>query len=341
MTIDSDPSRSPDDPESRRFAELHALAGILPYHRRDELSALLSDADAATLRHLVETGMGANTLRALASDLAYLERWCLAATTKPLPWPAPLGLVVKFVAHHLYDPVKRETVTEHGMPEAVAASLKQQGALKVAGPHAPGTVKRRLSLWGTMHKWRGLAGPFGDGQIRNALRLAVRAAARPSQRKSQTAVTGDIIAKLLAACGRGNLADLRDAALLLTAFASGGRRRSEIAGLRVEDIVKEPDVLSDPLDPNSIPLPCRSLRLGRTKTTNASDDARSYLVGKPVLAQETWFKESKITHGPIFRTSTNGTTPGHRSTRRRQELPVGNFCDLFRSALRNWLTSIN
>ena len=64
-----------DDPEHARFAELNALAGVLPYHRRDELSALLSDADVATLRHLVESGMGANTLRAIASDLAYLERW--------------------------------------------------------------------------------------------------------------------------------------------------------------------------------------------------------------------------------------------------------------------------
>ena len=66
------------DPEEARFAELNALAGVLPYHRRDELSSLLSDADVATLRHLVETGMGANTLRAIASDLAYLERWALA-----------------------------------------------------------------------------------------------------------------------------------------------------------------------------------------------------------------------------------------------------------------------
>ena len=288
--------------EDRRFAELNALAGILPYHRRDELSSLLSDADVATLRHLVEAGMGANTLRALASDLAYLERWCLAATAAALPWPASPGLVVKFIAHHLYDPVKRETVTEHGMPEAVAASLKQQGALKAVGPHAPETVKRRLSLWGTMHKWRGLAGPFGDGQIRNALRLAVRAAARPRQRKSQTAVTGDVVAKLLATCGRGTLADRRDAALLLVAFASGGRRRSEIAGLRVEDIVKEPDVLSDPANPNSAALPCLSLRLGRTKTTDAADDARSYLVGKPVLALGAWFKDSKIAAGPVFRT---------------------------------------
>ena len=291
----------PGDPESRRFAELHALAGILPYHRRDELSALLCDADVATLRHLVETGMGANTLRALASDLAYLERWCLAATAAPLPWPASASLVVKFIAHHLYDREKRAGDATHGMPAAVAESLKASGALKSEGPHAPATVQRRLSLWGTMHKWRAVAGPFGDGQIRTALRLAVRAAAGPRARKSQRAVTGDIIVKMAAACGGGRLADLRDKALILAAFASGGRRRSEIAGLRVEDIIKEPDVLSDPADPASSLLPCRSLRLGRTKTTDAADDARSYLVGKPAVTLETWLAEAKITQGPVFR----------------------------------------
>ncbi len=83
---------SADDPSLPRFEQLGALAGVLPYHRRDRLSELLTDADAATLRHLAEQGMGANTLRAVASDLAYLERWALAATGAPLPWPAPAAL---------------------------------------------------------------------------------------------------------------------------------------------------------------------------------------------------------------------------------------------------------
>jgi len=120
----------PDDPEHIRFAELNALAGVLPYHRCDELSALLSDADVATLRHLVESGMGANTLRAIASDLAYLERWALAATGSPLPWPAPASLMVKFTAHHLWDAVKKEADPEHGMPDDVAGMLRTIGAPK-------------------------------------------------------------------------------------------------------------------------------------------------------------------------------------------------------------------
>jgi integrase len=274
---------------------------VLPYHRRDALSELLTDADAATLRHLAEQGMGANTLRAIASDLAYLERWALAATGAALPWPASPALAVKFVAHHLWDPVKRESDPEHGMPGEVAASLKRQGALKAEGPHAPGTVKRRLALWSSMHKWRGLDGPFQDGRVRTAIRLAVRAAARPRQRKSERAVTGDVVEKLLMTCWLNRPQDLRDRALILVAFASGGRRRSEVAALRVEDVVVEPDVPADPHDAASPRLPCRRIRLGRTKTTHADEDASAFLIGQPVAALEAWLTHAKITSGPVFR----------------------------------------
>jgi hypothetical protein len=93
--------------------------------------------------------MGENTLRALASDLAYLQAWSIAATGASLPWPAPVALLLKFVAHHLWDP-------EHGMPEIVAQKLRAQGLLRSVGPHAPNTVGRRLATWSTLTKWRGL-----------------------------------------------------------------------------------------------------------------------------------------------------------------------------------------
>jgi len=85
--------------ETRRALQLDALAGILPMERRDRLATILTDDDVATLRHLAKEGMGENSLRALASDLAYLEAWALVATGSALPWPAPEALVLKFVAH--------------------------------------------------------------------------------------------------------------------------------------------------------------------------------------------------------------------------------------------------
>ncbi len=107
------------DALAQRVAELDTIVAVLPMERRDELAELLTDQDVETLRHLVNEGMGANTLRALTSDLAYLQAWSLAATDRSLPWPAPEALLLKFVAHHLWDPEKRITDPDHGMPHEV------------------------------------------------------------------------------------------------------------------------------------------------------------------------------------------------------------------------------
>ena len=167
------------DPETRRALERDTLAAILPRNRRDRLAELFTDEDVATLTQLSREGMGANTLRALASDLAYLETWAWAILSGTLPWPAPEALILRFIAHHLWDPVQRETDPLHGMPEAVASALRANDQLRVDGPHAPSTVRRRLANWSTLHRWRGLTGPFGAPSVRQALRLATRAARRP------------------------------------------------------------------------------------------------------------------------------------------------------------------
>ncbi len=292
---------SPADPVLQRAEELDALDAILPFARRDQLAALLTDEDVATLKHLAKEGMGANTLRALASDLGYLEAWCELATGSPLPWPAPESLLLKFVAHHLWDPVERAEDPSHGMPDDVEIGLRAKGLLRVDGPHAPDTVRRRLTSWSILTRWRGLTGSFRAPSLKTALRLAVRATPRQRRRKSKKAVTGDVLAKLLATCGGERLADVRDRALLLTAFASGGRRRSEIADLRLEDLVDEEPVLADPRNPASPLLPCLTIHLGRTKTTTADDRANVILIGRSVDALKQWLVEAKIDTGPVFR----------------------------------------
>lgn len=289
------------DAKSRRALHLDTLSAILPMDRRDRLAQLLTDDDVATLQHLAREGMGENSLRALASDLAYLEGWAIAATGAPLPWPAAEALVLKFVAHHLWDSAKRESDPRHGMPVKVAGALRREGLLRSNGPHAPSTVKRRLASWGTLHRWKGIEGPFGSPGLRAAVRLAVRASPRPRRRKSKHAVTRDVLDRLAATCSTDRLADTRDLAILLLAFASGGRRRSEVARLRVEQIGDEPAVPLDPRDPTSATLPCVSIDLGRTKTGDADDEGRVFLVGPPVEALREWLQRADIESGPVFR----------------------------------------
>ncbi len=284
-----------------RAEGLDALDAILPFNRREKLAGLLTDEDVATLKHLAKQGLGANTMRALASDLAYLEAWAFACTGTSLPWPAPEALLIKFVAHHLWDRHQQEVDPAHGMPREVALTLKQDGLLRMAGPHAPATVRRRLSSWSTLTQWRGQPGAFDAPGVRAATKLAVRASGRPRSRKSEKAVTADVLSALLKVIGNDRLVDVRDRALLLLAFASGGRRRSEVATLRREDIIDEEPVRSDPADPNSPLLPCLTIRLGRTKTAVADEDERVILIGKPVIALKDWLERAALTSGPLFR----------------------------------------
>ncbi|MBL0373403.1 site-specific integrase [Rhizobium sp. KVB221] len=282
---------------SARAETLDTIAAVLPIDRRDKLAELLTDQDVETLRHLVNEGMGENTLRALTSDLAYLEAWSLAAIGAPLPWPAPEALLLKFVAHHLWDPRRRETDPDHGMPSGIDQTLREDGFLRSFGPHAPDTVRRRLASWSTLTKWRGLEGAFASPALKSAIRLAVRATPRQRRRRSAKAVTGDVLAKLLATCAGDNLRDLRDRAILMVGFASGGRRRSEIAGLRKEQLTIEAPVTVD----GGAPLPSLSIHLGRTKTSGAEHDEVVYLTGRPVDALNAWLAASKIDSGSVFR----------------------------------------
>ncbi|TKV70805.1 integrase [Rhizobium sp. AU243] len=257
----------------------------------------MTDRDVETLRHLVNEGMGHNTLRALTSDLAYLQAWSLASTGDILPWPAPEALLLKFVAHHLWDPERRREDAFHGMPLDVDQSMRDQGFLKTTGPHAPDTVRRRLASWSTLTRWRGLDGSFASPALKSAIRLAVRAVPRQRRRKSAKAVTGDVLAKLLATCGGADLRDIRDRAILTVAFASGGRRRSEVANLRKEQLTNEEPVSAD----DGSPLPCLAIHLGRTKNSGADQDEIVYLNGRPVDALNAWLEAARIDSGSVFR----------------------------------------
>ena len=277
----------------KRTETLDTIAVALPLERRDELT----DQDVETLRHLVSEGMGANTLRALTSDLAYLQAWSLAATGASLPWPAPEALALKFVAHHLWQPEQREVDPHHGMPAAVDQSLRDQQFLRSSGPHAPDTVRRRLATWSTLTKWRGLTGVFSSPALKSAIRLAVGATPRPRKPKSAKPVTGDVLAKLLVTCSADNLRDIRDRAILMVAFASGGRRRSEIAGLRKEQLTMEAPIIVE----SGPPLLSLSIHLGRTKTSGTDSDEVVYLTGRPVDALNAWLSAAKIHSGSVFR----------------------------------------
>lgn len=94
----------------------------------------------------------------------------------------------------------------------------------------------------------------------------------------------------------------------MVAFGSGGRRRSEIAGLRIEQLQPEEPIQID----GAPPLPSLSIHLGRTKTSGADSDEVVYLSGRPVEALNAWLAAAKIDKGSVFRAIDRWGNVSHR-----------------------------
>ena len=95
-----------------------------------------------------------------------------------MPWPVTEALLLKFVAHHLWDPARRESDARHGMPAEVADQLREDGFLRADGPHAPGTVRRRLSAPPTVQSRPALPRPRRPRRSGSAPALPVASAWR-------------------------------------------------------------------------------------------------------------------------------------------------------------------
>ena len=117
--------------------------------------------------------------------------------------------------------------------ELIALGLRRD-----LGCPAPATLDRRIASWSAFHRMRNLVSPFTRPLVSQARQKARRANATPRVPKSPKPVTRDVLEALVATCDASHRG-LRDRAMLMLAFASGGRRRSEVTALNVEDIGRD------------------------------------------------------------------------------------------------------
>ena len=247
-------------------------------------SALSAD-DEAALTDLYRRGTPANTLRAWESDLAYIAAWKQAVFGRPLAWPEDETVALRFILHHAED------LTEATGPARDAAeALVAQGLRRALTPPAPSTLDRRIASWRAFHRMRNLPSPFAAPLVQQARQKARKALARPRTPKSPRPVTREVLTALLASCD-DSLRGIRDRAMLTLAFASGGRRRSEVTGLDLADV-------------DLRPFKTRGLiwlRLLETKTTGKGDAPRLPLKGPAARALVHWVETAELSGGPLFR----------------------------------------
>ena len=277
--------------------DLDALIQKLPIAPSPALPldpAALSAESAARVEAILEDQLTANTKRAYRKAL---ELWCLwyrlrYGQTLPLPVPVPVvqQFVIDFVPHRVGEE------WSHALPATVDAWLVELRAKAKPGAWSIATVLTRLAALGTAHRWQKLDAPTEALEVTRLLESLKRQHALAGVRPVQAdAITAEDLKKMLAVCEE-DLRGLRDRALLAFAFASGGRRRSEVVAARMEDLARQAD--------GSWLYTLRVSKANPTGETRA--DSRKPITGMAATLLEQWLATSGITSGPVWRRVVRG-----------------------------------
>lgn len=250
----------------------------------------LATEAAAAVREILAEAASANTARSYASALRYCVAWYQGRYGQPFALPLPEAVVIQFIVDHLAR--RGETALAWELPVALDAALVNAGLKQRLGPLKLSTVSHRLAVLSKAHQWRRVANPCEQPAVRHLIARARRAAVKRGERPAKkTAITQPELVALLATCD-DTLSGLRDRALLLFAFASGGRRRSEVAAADLSDLRRMGER-------------AYVYHLGHSKTQQAGPRVTS-TPDKPILgpaadALTAWLTAAQLTEGPIFR----------------------------------------
>lgn len=271
----------------------------LPHHpSAPPALSRLTPADEAALEDLFRRGTPENTRRAYEADLAFVTAWKRLSFGSALDWPETPEVALRFILDHSRG---FTSVSEHDPSRQVAEALVEFGLRRSLDCPAPSTLDRRIATWRALHRMRDLPSPFDSPLVKQARAKARKAAARPPAPKSANPVTRDVLKALLDATGPG-LRGLRDRAILLLGWSSGGRRRSEIVSFDVED--------ADLSEFHTRGIVW--LRLLASKTTAKGKTPRLVLKGAAARTVVAWIDAAALTGGPLFRKITAQETLSQR-----------------------------
>lgn len=168
-----------------------------------------------------------NTKRSIDKSVKYILAWCEASGLK-LHDMAVKNNVIAFIIQHVEQ-----------MPKYIEDYLVLNGFKKNFDPWKISTIMTRLYNLSTYFKLWDLKLPIDDKEI---LMLIRRLKQKNKERnKSKNSITREILLDMIATCKDDCVIDLRDKAMLLFAFCSGGRRRSEVSEAMIENLKKFDD----------------------------------------------------------------------------------------------------
>jgi integrase len=263
---------------------------------------VLDSRTLESMRALMQEGSSPNTAAAYGAAIRYWAAWYGLRYRQAFTLPLPTQVVVQFLVDHALHSEQQGLACD--LPPAIDAELVRQKIKGRAGPLSLNTILHRLSVLSKAHQVKGLENPCRSPVVQELLARVRRAYARRNAAPARKdALTRDVLEKLLATCD-DSLRGRRDAALLLFAWSTGGRRRSEVIAVTMENTVRVDD-------------DAYLHTMSHSKTNQAgvarANDAKP-LVGKAAQALTLWLEASGIGSGPIFRRVRRGDVLGEPLT---------------------------
>jgi len=260
--------------------------------------ARLTPLAADAIDTLLAEGESANTVRSYQGALRYWSAWFSLRYGRAIALPVPTPVALQFIVDHV------ERTTDDGLrselPSAIDAALVDAGLKGKLGSLAMATVSHRLSVLSKVHQIKALPNPCRDPQVQELLSKARRAyAKRGVKQDKKPALTREPLEAMLATCD-DSLRGIRDRALLLFAWSSGGRRRSEVTAATCDSVTR-------------VGERAYVFALAYSKTNQAGADRADNdkpIVGVAAEALATWFAASGIRSGAIFRRIRRGDRLG-------------------------------
>lgn len=252
-------------------------------------SAGLEPAAQQAVRELLREGESTNTRNSYQSAMRYWAAWHALRFERQMQLPLDVACVLQFIIDHAQRQTGAGLASE--MPAHMDRALVEAGYKAREGPLSHNTLVHRMAVLSKAHQVHGLANPCQDGAVRELMSRTRKAYARRGEQPAKKdALTRDLLEQLLQTCD-DSLRGRRDRALLLFAWSSGGRRRSEVAGADMRHLRA--------VGPQEF-----IYTLAHSKTNQSGRDApenHKPVTGRAAQALADWLRAAAIQEGPIFR----------------------------------------
>ncbi len=250
----------------------------------------LAASAAEAVRDILQEAEAPNTTRSYAGALRYWAGWFAGRYGQPITLPVPPAAVVQFVVDHMGR--SGDTGLRWDLPPDLDRALVTAGLKAKLGPLSFSSLVHRVSVLSAAHKQARQENPCEDRAVRTLLSKGRRASHKRGERPAKKTALLAVDVRAMAATCDASLIGKRDRALLYFAFASGGRRRSEVAAATIANL-------------RHLPEGGFTYHLDKGKTLQSGPVAGGSpdkpILGEAALALQDWLASTGIRDGAIFR----------------------------------------